>query len=199
MKRHTVHTKHPRYKVPNYPRGRGGGERTRTTAQRDGLRDTKPIRRPKSIITYNTEFDYWAIDNNVYPDGLKWGFDLSSVGNKKAYRGFLKKNKFKVIEKAKSRKKGDQPVIYKNPDGVLFIVSKEISERDSAVFLGYVALEAPKGKSKELNKVLTSFRGRRQLTFKRHDETTWDYQGSDIEGGVASYVKEESPHSRDFI
>jgi len=28
MKRHTVHTKHPRYKVPNYPRGSGLGFKT---------------------------------------------------------------------------------------------------------------------------------------------------------------------------
>jgi len=33
MKRHTVHTKHPRYRVPNYPRGQGEGTQVPVSSQ----------------------------------------------------------------------------------------------------------------------------------------------------------------------
>jgi len=81
VKKHTVHTKHPRYKVPNYPRGQGGGDRHRTLAQRGGLMSVP--NEPESI-SYNDGDYVDDVTSNIMIDGHTYKYVIGYRSKDKA-------------------------------------------------------------------------------------------------------------------
>jgi len=154
---------------------------------------------------------YWSPPRLFYPEGSVTGFDLTNVSSKTKWQAFKKKHGFeKVATRPDAKRESDKAVIYANKDGIIMVVGheiywtrKEMKKRDmnpemGSVNLGAMRFEAPKGSANKLNRVLKDFRGKRRLTFEQDDGSRTDYMGENV-GGVAAYVKEETPHKPEFI
>jgi hypothetical protein len=135
----------------------------------------------------------YSTKSSAKKSGTVWGFDLTDVQSKTAWEEFLKQNTFRLVDSAG---KYDSHV-FENNDGILLVISHRPvkTRKGNDVSLGYVHFNAPSGQSKKLKKVLTDFRGKRPLTFPNYEGKTWDYlrETGDIKGGIATYVKGESP------
>ena len=83
---------------------------------------------------------------------------------------------------------GHAPHVYRNPDGIYMVTSKE-TPTDSGYFLGLIRFEAPKDKEEQLKTILSDFRGPKQQQF---------YNDEDL-SGIASFIKEETPYEAGFI
>lgn len=168
----------------------------KVTARKASSRKTHPH------LKYDKKYDYWPVPRKLVKskDSLEWGFDLSSVRSASTWSAFLKKHDFKKVDEAPRTHTG--PAIYKNPDGI-YVVTEHSEhgrqKRGEGGFLGYMRFEAPKSQNRQLQAILRDFRGPRQLTFVNSTGHKWDYQARDMEGGIATYVKEESPNDAAFI
>lgn len=125
-------------------------------------------------------------------NGIEWGFDLTGV-RKKQWQPFLEEHQFKLIDKSPSGSRNDI-ALYRNPSGIFMVVEhhKQVRRKGHEQFLGYMRFEAPKSKRSELTKILQHLRGDKILRER-------DVYELDMEGGIATYVKEESPHKAQFI
>jgi len=143
-------------------------------------------------FTHYPKNDYWHVNSPLIPNGIRWGFDSTSVTSKEAWQSFLEKNKFKLVAQ-KPEHNGHAPRIYHNPDGIYIVTSMEgptdVLGYDKTYFLGYIRFEAPKKEEYRLYAVLRDFRGPKQHQF---------YNEEDL-GGIASFIKEETPHEAPFI
>jgi len=143
-------------------------------------------------LKYDKDVDWYSPKPNLVRGGIKWGFDLTDVRSRRAWNGFLRKHGFVKVAEAPKARYGSKPVVYRNPSGLFIVVDCEtpVKERRRLV-LGYMRFEAPRGKRRELMRVLSDFRGPEILE-------GWDVQGGDL-GGIAVYVKEETPNRAPFI
>ena len=141
------------------------------------------------FFTFFPKYKYWSPKQDLVPNGYKWGFDITTVKSKEAWEAFLTKNKFKLVEE-KQNTRDSHPRIYMNSDSIWLVTSNEWSAGANEEYsLGYVRFEAPTDKTKEFKKVLSDFRGPKEV--KRQDV--------EEPGGITTYVKEESPNEAPFV
>jgi len=197
--KHTVHTRHPRYRVPNYPRGRGeghSGERLRKTIKMSGYD-------PQFYCEFKSPFfrDYTFIAPKPYLSGrrtLKFGWSKIIVDDAK-WRAFLKKYGFKKVTSG-----ADGSVIWKNSKGMYVVQSRDNDGKGANWFrswagkkvrdVGSLRFEAHPKDEEILSNMVRDLRG-----YTRVSEMDTTYEPRERGMLVWSKDGETQPSQRDYL
>ncbi|MHA1286038.1 MAG: hypothetical protein ACTSPB_01420 [Candidatus Thorarchaeota archaeon] len=160
-RRHTVHTKHPRYNVNRYGRGVEGhsGEKLRKRIQKSALSG------------YDSKY-YEKVQNPLFPDrsfihvkpylsgrrtiSYQWE---KIIADKTLWKDLLRSKGFKKVA---SSPDGKSDIIYRNPQDMYIIVQREHDvdfPEKGGVDLGYVRFDAHPDLHERLCTLVNDFRG----------------------------------------
>lgn len=143
----------------------------------------------------------WTTKRFVKGPRVAWDFDLTDVSTGKAWRQFLDRWGFVKVDESPPGLQSQKKRVYKNAQDVFIMTTGEpalgtatpLDPQSVAMGygykLGYVWFEAPKKQEFLLKDILLDFRGPNQVkvldAFRKRGEV----------GGIAMYVKEETPHA----